>query len=81
MKKYQFILFLPLFIIGGCSSSEDTATQETSDKAFDKTAPIKISKDNPFSGQVEALNAAKAVGAAAQQSIDKNQQKLEDAKH
>ena len=81
MIKYLLILLIAFIAIGGCSNSDDTATQATTDKAFDKTAPIKISKDNPFSGQVEALNAAKAVGAAAQQSIDKNQQKLEDAKH
>ena len=81
MKKSRFIFLLPLFVIGACSSSDDTATQETSSANTEKAAPKKVSSDNPFSTQINALDTAKMVGAAAQKSIDSSQQKLEDAKH
>lgn len=84
MKKYSALLFLPLLMLTACSSSEDASTQAPVEAPVKSTeAPpetIKISKDNVFSGQVEALNAAKAVGAATQKSIDANQKKLEQAR-
>ena len=83
MKKSRFIFLLPLFIISACSSSNDTATQETSsaDTAVtEKTTPTKVGADSPFSAQIDALGTAKLVGAAAQKSIDSRQQILEDAK-
>ncbi len=83
MNKHLPILFTSLIAISGCSESTDTATQDTSagtTATTEKAAPKKMSADNPFASQVDALNAAKAAGSAAQKSIDSNQQKLEDVK-
>ena len=87
MNKYLPILAIALFALGGCSSSDDTATPATSSAdtkntettTTQKAAPIQVSPDNPFSTQINALNAAKQVGAAADESIDKHQQALEAA--
>ncbi|MCW8830980.1 MAG: hypothetical protein OQK32_05595 [Gammaproteobacteria bacterium] len=82
MKKYRLALLLPLFAIG-CSDDNDLPAPKTNDEASASTqaAPKKISDDNPFATQVNALGTAKAVGAAAQKSIDANQQKLDEAGH
>ena len=72
-----------MFLLAGCSSSDTTSTGEKAAEAtttVKKTAPKKISDDNVFSSQVKALEAAKAAGSAAQQSIDSNQQKLDATK-
>ena len=77
MKKSQFIFLLPLLLISACSSSDNSATQETSNTNTEKAKP-KISPDNPFSTQIDALNTAKSVGKAVQKSVDQNYQKLEE---
>ncbi|MCK5263066.1 MAG: hypothetical protein KAJ92_05235 [Gammaproteobacteria bacterium] len=77
MKKSQFIFLLPLLLISACSSSDNSATQEASNTDAEKANP-KISSDNPFSTQIDALNTAKSVGKAVQKSVDQNYQKLED---
>ena len=85
--KFQLLAFLPLFAIGACSSSDQPPAPATSSADTTKTettttqkaAPIQVSPDNPFSTQINALNAAKQVGAAADESIDKHQQALEAA--
>ena len=79
MNKY-LPLFLPLiFAAGGCSESADTTSKDTSAVSRDKSAPVIISKENPFSTQVDALNAAKATSAAAQKSIDSSQKNLQES--
>ena len=77
MKKSPFIFLLPLLLIGACSSGDNSATQEASNTDAEKAKP-KISSDNPFSTQIDALNTAKSVGKAVQKSVDQNYQKLED---
>lgn len=89
MNKYLSILVIAFFALGGCSSSDDAATPATSSADTAKTektttqkaAPVQVSPNNPFSTQIDALNAAKQVGVAAKESIDKHQQTLEAAQH
>ena len=80
----QLLMFPIIFItVGGCSGSDDTASQQSSNEAVsgaEKAAPTKVAPSNPFSTQINALDTAKMVGKAAQKSIDTNQQKLEDAR-
>ena len=80
MKNLLPLLFTPLLMIGGCSSSDNSATSEKASETTQTTSPRKISKDNVFSTQINALDTAKMVGTAAQKSVDRNQQKLEEAK-
>lgn len=82
MNKYLSILAIIFIAIGGCSSSDDAATPVTSSTdttTTQKAAPVQVSPDNAFSTQINALNAAKQVGGAANESIDKHQQALEAA--
>ena len=87
MNKYLSILAIAFFAIGGCSSDNDTPTPVTSSAdttntettTTQKAAPVQVSPDNAFSTQINALNAAKQVGGAANESIDKHQQALEAA--
>ena len=81
MYKYLPALLTALIALSGCSESADTSAQQTPvvDNADEATQPHKISQDNPFSTQVNALNTARAVSSAAQQSIDSNQQQLQDS--
>ena len=74
--KFQLLAFLPLLVIGACSSGEQPPTPKTTSA---DTTPVgkKISDDNPFKSQLEALDAAKEMGITAQDSIDKNHQALE----
>lgn len=89
MNKTLSILAIAFFAIVGCSSSDDAATPTTSSAdtkkiettTTQKAAPVQVSPSNPFSTQINALNAAKQVGAAADESIDKHQQALEAAQH
>lgn len=78
--KYQLILLLSVFTIAGCSSDDDIPTP-TTPAATEQATPKKISDDNPFATQVNALDTAKMVGEAAQKSIDANQQMLDEAGH
>ena len=78
--KFQLLAFLPLLVIGACSSSDQPPTPKTtSTDATGTQQPVgkKISDDNPFKSQLEALDAAKKMGITAQDSIDKNHQALE----
>lgn len=80
--KYQLILLLSFFTIGGCSNDDEMPAPKTTEEASaptEQAAPKKISDDNPFATQINALDTAKLVGKAAQESIDSSQQKLEDA--
>lgn len=78
MKILPLILLLPVFCLSACSSSDDSAAPETP-KASTEKVKTKISPDNPFSTQINALGTAKLVGKAAQESVDRNQKKLEAA--
>lgn len=81
--NYRFLLLIPIFLISACSSSDEaapTSSTETTEAAA-KAEPKKISPNNPFATQINALDTAKLVGNAAQQSVDSSQQKLEDAAH
>ena len=85
--KYQFLLFLPLFVVGACSSGNDTPapkttgteTTGTETMSTETTAPTpgKVSSDNPFSAQINAIGAAKDVSNAANKTIDQHQQELD----
>ncbi|MDH5711695.1 MAG: hypothetical protein OEZ15_08550 [Gammaproteobacteria bacterium] len=81
MYRYLPLLVTAFIITSGCSDSADTQSQQTStdNTATKTTQPHKISQDNPFSTQVNALDAARAASESAQQSIDSDQQRLEDA--
>ena len=65
-KKYRFILFIPILLIGGCSSGEHTASPEQS------------SKDNVFSDQTRALEKAKGVEQVIQSGADRQRQAIEE---
>ena len=79
--KYLIILCLPLLAISGCSDKDEIPTPKTpaATTSTQQAEPAKISPSNPFSTQLNALETAKQVSGAAQQSIDDNQQKLEQA--
>lgn len=82
MKITRIITLLPFLIIGACSDDNEipapkTATPATGSEA---AAPAKTNPSSPFSAQLEALGTAKLVSQSAQESIDKSQQSLEDAK-
>lgn len=85
MKKSPFIVFLPLFLIGACSSDNDAPIPEASSTEAVKTqimpaetaAPQQVSPSNPFSTQLNALESAKQVSGAANSTIDKHQQELD----
>ena len=84
MNKQLLILPIIFIAISGCSGSDDTASQPSSTEAVsatEKATPKKVSPSNPFSTQINALNTAKQVGKAAQESIDANQKKMEDGSH
>ncbi len=81
MNKYLSIFSITFLVMAGCSSEEDIPTPKTPSTSTEQAAPKKVSQDNPFSTQINALDTAKMVGAAAQKSVDNNQQKLQDAKH
>jgi len=81
MNKYLLMLPIAFIAVGGCSSEEDIPAPKSPGMITEQAAPKKISPDNAFSTQINALDTAKMVGAAAQKSIDNNQQKLDDAAH
>jgi PBP1b-binding outer membrane lipoprotein LpoB len=66
MKNYRFILLMPFFLIGGCSSGEDQA------------APDKSSKENFLKDQTRALEKAKQVESVIQSGADKRRQAIEE---
>jgi len=81
--KYLYLLFLPLFTISGCSDKDEIPIPKTSSSETTGTpAPVrkKVSDDNVFKGQLDALDAAKQIGITAQDSIDKNQRALESTR-
>lgn len=78
--NYRFLLLIPIFLISACSSSDEAAPTSSAETTT-KAEPKKISPNNPFATQINALDTAKLVGNAAQQSVDSSQQKLEDAAH
>ncbi|MDH5388542.1 MAG: hypothetical protein OEY06_08835 [Gammaproteobacteria bacterium] len=76
MNQYLSILVIAFLAIAGCSDMDETPTPKTT--SVDSTATHKkVSDDNPFKSQLDALDAAKKMGITAQDSIDSNQQKLE----
>lgn len=79
--KYPLILILPFLAISGCSDKDEIPTPQTpaASTTSQQAAPVKTSPNNPFGTQLNALETAKQVSGAAQQSIDSNQQKLEQA--
>jgi len=89
MNKTLSILVIAFFALGGCSSDNDTPipvtssadTTNTEKTTTQKSAPVQVSPNNAFSTQIDALNAAKQVGGAAKESIDKHQQALDAAQH
>lgn len=85
--KYRFILFIPLFAISACSSSDNStpavpsvSTTATETETTQKPASKQVSPSNPFSTQINALESAKQVSGAANETINKQQQALEAAK-
>ncbi len=83
MKITRLIALLPFLALAACFS-DDAPVAETSNTdtapAVEAT-PKTVSDDNVFKSQLDALGTAKLVGKAAQESIDKNQQALEEANH
>ncbi|MES9900188.1 MAG: hypothetical protein ABW148_14370 [Sedimenticola sp.] len=59
MKKHQVLLFVPFFIIFGCSSEDGNTTSEQS------------SEEHVFKDQVQALNKAKDVEKIIQSATEK----------
>jgi len=66
MKKYQFLLLVPLFLIGACSSGDD------------QTSPKQSSDDHIFKEQMRALEKAKEVEQMLQSGADQRQQAMEE---
>ncbi|MEN8132686.1 MAG: hypothetical protein ABFS45_21395 [Pseudomonadota bacterium] len=66
LKKYRFILFVPILLIGGCSSGED------------KTTPDQSSKEQNLKDQTRALEKAKEVERVLQRGVDKRRQAIEE---
>lgn len=67
MKKTFFpLIIMPLFLIAGCSSEQDSTTQEQ---------PKKVQL---FKEQTEALEKAKGVEKMLQMGVDRNQKKIEE---
>jgi len=67
MKKTFFpLIIMPLFLIAGCSSKQDSTTQEQ---------PKKVQL---FKEQTEALEKAKGVEKMLQMGVDRNQKKIEE---
>ena len=65
-QKYRFILFIPIILIGGCSSGEDETTQK------------QPSKEHVFSDETRALGKAKGVEQVLQSGADKQRQAIEE---
>jgi uncharacterized protein YcfL len=66
MKKTIFPLIMLLFLIAGCSSEQDSATQDQ---------PKKVQL---FKEQTDALEKAKGVEKMLQMGADRNQQIIEE---
>ena len=82
MKITRPIALLSFLALAACSSDDAPPVPETSstDTAPSVAAPPpKVSDDNIFKSQLDALSAAKLAGKTAQESIDKNQKALEEA--
>jgi hypothetical protein len=81
MKITPLIALLPFLALAACSSDDAPPVAETSntDSAPSVVAHPKVSDDNVFKSQLDALDAAKQPGKTAQESIDKNQKALEEA--
>lgn len=81
MKITRLIALLPFLALAACSSDDAPSVPKTSntDTAPSVAANPKVSDGNVFKSQLDALDTAKLVGKAAQESIDKNQKALEEA--
>lgn len=85
--KYHFLLLLPFFVVGACSSGNDAPSSESAKKEAtsqtqapaNQAAPQEVSSDNPFSTQLNTLESAKQVSGAASSTIDKQQQELDNS--
>lgn len=65
LRMYRFMLFIPFFLIGGCSDEEDKATPDKSNKG-----PI-------LEDQTRALKKAKDVEQVLQNAADKRRQAID----
>lgn len=82
MKITRPIALLSFLALAACSSDDapsmpDTSSTDTAPSVA--ASPQKVSDDNVFKTQLDALDTAKLVGKAAQESIDRNQKALEEA--
>ena len=65
MKKYLIVLFMPLFLLCGCTSEDD------------KKRPDASSKELLFDEQIQSLEKAQAVEQMLQDGADMRRQSIE----
>ncbi len=81
MKITRLIALLPFLALAACSSDDAPPIPKISNTDTTPSVAVnpKVSDDNVFKSQLDALDTAKQASKAAQESIDKNQKALEEA--
>ena len=77
MSKYLTILVFTFAGLSGCNNTDDVASQEAGNVDAEKNTEKAVEQNNPFSTQLEALEAARQASDAAQKTIDQSQQQLD----